>query len=137
MPNRIRRAARSAVGRKQLIRDEEGRLALEGSEVTGRLEESDSLYECPRVVIDGMMLTWAELGDLLSPHKGWSFHLTLGGDAVITDDARLARTLPMDMGAHRLLERTPPKWFVIALEHYPTPKEWRARRRHDGTPTGA
>lgn len=135
LPERIRLAARSAAGRVQVTQDEQGRLQLEGLEMTGRLEESDDPYENPLVVIDGQSLTWEEFGDLLSPTKGWTFHLRLGGDATITSDARSARTLPLDDRARLLLRQEPPRWFVIALDHYPTPAEWRARPARPAPPT--
>lgn len=132
---RIRAAARSAAGRVQLTRDEQGQLLLEGSEVTGRLEGSDDPYELPRVVIDGRPLSWEEFGELLSPTTGWSFRLTLGGDTAITSDARSARTLALDDRARLMLRREPPRWFVVSLEHYPSPSEWQARPVRDGLPS--
>lgn len=121
LADRIRAAARFATGRVQLILDEADRWQLDGDEVLGRLEEPENPYEGPRVVIDGSPLTWEQFGDLLSPHAGWTFHLRLGDDAKITGNARSARSLPVDDAAQLLLRREPPRWFVIALDHYPTP----------------
>lgn len=78
---RIRAAARSAVGRIQLVTDEEGRQRLEGDEVIG----------------------------------------SAGG-------------LPLDKTEQLLLRREPAQRFVIALDHYPTPNAWVARRQADGLP---
>lgn len=86
-------------------------------------------------MIDGQSLTWEEFGDLLPPTKGWTFHLRLGGDATITSDARSACTLPLDDRARLLLRQEPPRWFVIALDHYPTATEWRARPARAAPPT--
>ncbi len=132
--DRIRAAARSAAGRVQLILDEAGRRQLDGDEVLGRLEDSENPYEAPRVVIDGVALTWEQFGDLLSPYAGWTFHLRLGDDAKITADARSARGLPLDHAAVLLLRREPPRWFVIALDNYPTPNDWLARRPAGDSP---
>ena len=131
---RIREAARSAVGRVQLVPDEADRWRLDGNGVLGRLEDPENPYEGPRVVIDGSPLTWQQFGDLLSPHAGWTFHLRLGDDAEITRDARSARALPVDKGARMLLRHEPPRWFVISLDHYPTPNDWVARRQADDRP---
>jgi hypothetical protein len=132
LAERIRAAARSAAGRIQLVRDETDRWQLDGDEVLGRLESPDNVYEAPQVVIDGVPLTWEQFGDLLSPYAGWTFQLRLGDDAKITGDARSARGLPVDRAAQLLLRQEPPRWFVIALDHYPTPNDWRARRPADG-----
>ena len=132
---RIRAAARSAAGRVQLIRDEADRWQLDGDEVLGRLGGLETPYEAPRVVIDGVPLTWEQFGDLLSAYAGWTFRLRLGDDAMITRDARSARGLPLDAAAQLLLRREPPRWFVIALDHYSTPNDWLPRRRADGPPT--
>lgn len=131
---RIRAAARSAVGRIQLVTDEEGRQRLEGDEVIGRLQDPENPYQAPRVVIDGSLLTWEELGDLLSPYVGWTFQLRLGDDAKISGDARSAGGLPVDKTEQLLLRREPAQRFVIALDHYPTPNAWVARRQADGLP---
>ena len=131
---RIRAAARSAVGRVQLIVDEADRRQLDGDEVLGRLEDSANPYEAPRVVIDGWLLTWEQFGDLLSAYSGWTFHVRLGDDAKITGHARSARRLPLDDAAQLLLSREPPKWFVIAPDHYPTPHDWRTPPRADDRP---
>lgn len=132
LADRIRAAARSAAGRIQLVRDETDRWQLEGDEVLGRLESPDNVYEAPQVVIDGVALSWDQFGDLVSPYAGWTFQLRLGDDAKITEDARSARGLPVDRAAQLLLRQEPPRWFVIALDHYPTPNDWRARRPADG-----
>ncbi len=124
---RIRAAARFAVARVQLIPDEVDHWRLDGNQVFGRLMDPENPYESPRVVIDGVPLTWEQFGDLLSPYAGWTFDLRLGDDAKITGDARSARGLPVDRAAQLLLRREPPRWFVIALDHYPTPNDWRAR----------
>lgn len=124
---RIRRAVRSAVGRVQLTADEQGRLGLVGTEVTGRLEDSEDPYELPRVVIDGLSLSWAEFGELMSTCAGWSFRLTLGEDATIASEERGVRTLALDRSAKLMIGRQPRRWFVIDLGHYPTPGDWRAR----------
>ena len=134
LAERIRAAARSAAGRVQLVPDEQDRWQLDGVEVLGRLAESDNPYEAPRVVIDGSMLTWEQFGDLLSPTKGWTFHLRLGDDAKITDDARSARRMPLDEKARLLLSIEPPKWFVIATDHYPTRGDWTDQRRAENFP---
>ncbi len=127
LPDRIRQAARSAVGRIQIVEDEQGRPSLDALYVTGRLEESDNPYEDPRVVIDGRSFSWDEFGELLSSTKGWTFRLRLGDDAEITPDAQYAQTRPLDKDARSLLAHEPPRWFVIALDDYPTPAEWRAQ----------
>ena len=97
----------------------------------GWLKDPENPYGAPHVVIDGVPLTWEQFGDLLSPYAGWTFHLRLGDDAKITGDARSARSLPVDDAAQLLLRQEAPRWFVIALDHYPTPNDWRARRSAD------
>jgi hypothetical protein len=134
LADRIRAAARSAVGRVQLILDEANRWQLEGDEVFGRLEDTQNPYEAPRVVVDGLSLSWEQFGDLLSPYTGWTLHLRLGDDAKVTADARSARGLAVDDAARRLLRGDPPKWFVITFDHYPTPKDWLARQRAGDRP---
>lgn len=126
---RIRPAARAAVARVQLVEDESGRPTLEAMEVVGRLVEDDNPYANPRMAIAGRLFSWDEFGELLRSTVGWSFQLRLGVDA----EARVGRA-PVQAGELEpperiVLEQEPPRWFVVDVDHYPTPREWRQRLR--------
>lgn len=72
-------------------------------------------------------MSWDDLGELLQSCVGWSFHLRLGQDASEVGQGMLAHSVPLDECAQRLAQ-LPPQRYVIAIDHYPTPKQW--RRRH-------
>lgn len=82
-------------------------------------------------MIDGQSLSWEEFGELMSAYAGWSFRLTLGEDATIASEDRGVRALAVDRCAKLMIQRQPPRWFVIDLGHYPTPGDWRARLSRD------
>jgi hypothetical protein len=98
-------------------------------EVAGRLVEDVRGGGPPGVVIDGRQLNWEDLGRLLEPFAGWSFHLRLGGEPALRADHGVAAATPA--GPTDLRRARQPVWFVLDSSHYPSPAEWR-RCRSDG-----
>ncbi|MEU5417863.1 hypothetical protein [Streptomyces sp. NPDC020667] len=80
---RVRTEAEAEIGRSYLEPEEHSAgWRLTGEEVAGRLI-ADLDGGPVRVVVDGRMLTWDELGEALAPFEGWRFRLTI--DEALTD----------------------------------------------------
>jgi hypothetical protein len=135
----IRTETRAAIAHPYLAVDERHGLGIVGDVVAGRLEDVDAddpdAADGPQVIVDGQVMSWAELGDLLKPYVGWSFELRLGaepasrqrGDTLehisvrpptTTDQRAAARALRHTAGA-----------YILDSSHYPTPEQW--THRHD------
>ncbi len=138
---RIRTAARAAIAHPYLKVDDWHGLTIAGDVVAGRLEEPEEddpdLPDVgPRVIIDGQSMSWAEFGDLLKSHVGWSFELRLGGDPPSRDRADMPKRITVreptaaeQRAAARAL-RSSDGAYVLDSEHYPTPQQWEQRERH-------
>ncbi len=94
LPDRLRAAVHSAIGHLYLRPDEWHGWGLAEDEVAGRLVEDVSGDGPPRVVIDGHLLSWEDLGRLLEPFGGWSFHLRLGAEPALRADHGAAAASP-------------------------------------------
>jgi hypothetical protein len=129
LPDRLRAAVHSAIGHLYLQPDDWYGWGLTEDEVAGRLVEDVPGDRPPRVVVDGHPLSWEDLGRLLKPFAGWSFHLRLGGEPAIHPDHCAAAASPA--GSSDLDRARHPGWFVLDSSHYPSPAQWR-RRRSDG-----
>lgn len=129
LPDHLRAAAHSAIGRLYLEPDEWHGWGLAEDEVAGRLVEDGSGDGPPGVVVDGRLLSWEDLGRLLSPYAGWSFQLRLGVQPALHPDDAAAAARPA--GSSDLDRARHPAWFVLDSSHYPSPAEWR-RRGSDG-----
>jgi hypothetical protein len=76
----VRERVRQELGRRYL-EESEGRPGwqISGHELAGRFTEDPS--DCsgpPRLVVDGRSLSWEQVGELVSPHVSWEFHLSFG-----------------------------------------------------------
>ena len=114
-------------------------LTIAGDMVAGRLEEGDAEDEFglpeegPRVIVDGQSMSWAELGELLKSHVGWSFELRLGGDPPSRGrgdtPARITVREPTaaELRAAAPALRSSNGAYILDSTHYPTPAEWAKR----------
>lgn len=138
---RIRTETRAAIAHPYLTVDDWHGLTIAGDIVAGRLEEPedddpDLPEDGPQVIVDGQSMSWAELGELLKSHVGWSFELRLGGDPPSRDGGDTfervsvrAPTAAEQRAVARAL-RSSDGAYILDSAHYPTPEQWAERHSH-------
>ncbi len=70
----IRKRIRERLARRDLVQDEDGRLVLVADGFRGQLTWSD---DGVALIIDDVILSWDEVGQLLAAHEGFALHIEI------------------------------------------------------------
>ena len=69
---RLRRKIRRELSRRYLMRTDEGGLSMSHDELAGIISDQG-------LVVDGQLLRWAKLRELILTHEGFHIHLKISG----------------------------------------------------------
>lgn len=77
----IRRKIRAFLSQRDVVRGPDGDLTILNDRIRGQLTDGEAGEDdCPDVLVDDMVLSWADVGRLLRPYAGFKIRIEVGED---------------------------------------------------------
>lgn len=74
----IRKKVRGFLSQRDVVRGPDGGLTILNERVRGQLTSGEADDDgCPHVLVDDLVLSWAELGRLLMPYEGFAVRIEI------------------------------------------------------------